>query len=66
MTGWWTGMALVFSGGTFLYVAVQVNSRVEQGGEAVGQAVGARTKMAVVLGGMVTPFLLSKLAGHGH
>lgn len=59
-------MALVFSGGTFLYVAVQVNGKMEQGEDAVGQGVGERMKMGVVLGGMVTPFLLSKLAGHGH
>lgn len=66
-TGWWTGMALVFSGGTFLYVAVQVNGKVEQGEElGAGQAVGERMKMAVVLGGMVMPLLLSKLVGHGH
>lgn len=77
---WWTGMALVFSGGTFLFVATHVmERRKEADGEllvrgvdeegaaaAVGAPMGERVKMALVLAGMITPGILSRLVGHGH
>lgn len=60
--GWWTGIVLVFSGGTFLFVATGVMNREneEEGG------VGKGARIALVVGGMVTPGLLSRLVGHGH
>lgn len=69
--GWWTGVALVFSGGTFLFVATHVmkdkegSSESSEGEETPG-TVSDKRKMVLVLGGMVTPLLLSRLVGHGH
>ncbi|GAA5868788.1 hypothetical protein JCM1840_005117 [Sporobolomyces johnsonii] len=70
-TGWYTGLALVFSGGTFLFVAThavreqekRVRRQVEEGDPA---KVGERAKLALVLAGMCTPGLLARVVGHGH
>lgn len=73
--GWWTGLALVFSGGTFLFVATHVMKGGESGeGDGVeekcerelGAAVGGRLRMGLVMAGMCTPLVLSKIVGHGH
>lgn len=73
--GWWTGLALVFSGGTFLFVATHVmkggegaeGEGVEEKGEReLGAAVGGRMRMGLVIAGMCTPLVLSKIVGHGH
>lgn len=80
---WYTGIALVFSGGTFLFVATHAvtdehdrndeddGTSGKSGGEGIGEAgrrekVGKRLKVALVLVGMVTPGILSRLVGHGH
>jgi len=74
--GWYTGIALVFSGGTFLFVATHAVTELEgkQEGESkrernndelrVGQ--GRKGRLALILLGMVTPGILSQLVGHGH
>ncbi|KAK4051156.1 hypothetical protein OIV83_002978 [Microbotryomycetes sp. JL201] len=93
--GWWTGIVLVFSGGTFLFVATHVmqddqsnssNQPEHYGGTTNGRnstgssmeddfdqhhhAVGVSSrlgKMALVISGMITPFVLTTLIGsHGH
>ncbi|BGP39732.1 hypothetical protein JCM10450v2_003701 [Rhodotorula kratochvilovae] len=68
--GWWTGLALVFSGGTFLFVATHAVREQEKRAEGVahgeGERIGERQRLALVLVGMVTPALLSRLVGHGH
>lgn len=67
---WWTGMLLLFSGGTFLYVAMHVmsemnNSEKSSGssGYGVGGAGGDKGLSVVdvlcVIGGMVVPLILS-------
>lgn len=67
---WWTGMLLLFSGGTFLYVAMHVmsemnNSEKSSGsnGYSVGGAGGDKGLSVVdvlcVIGGMVVPLILS-------
>ncbi|KAF9135955.1 hypothetical protein BGW39_009929 [Mortierella sp. 14UC] len=72
---WWTGMLLLFSGGTFLYVAMHVmsemnNSEKSSGssGYSVGGAGGDKGLSVVdvlcVIGGMVVPLILS--ADHEH
>ncbi|GAA5849603.1 hypothetical protein JCM8547_000508 [Rhodosporidiobolus lusitaniae] len=70
---WWTGLTLVFSGGTFLFVATHAvreqekkvtKAAGEEGGEE--ESVGQKARLALVLAGMVTPGLLSKVVGHGH
>lgn len=85
---WYTGVTLVFSGGTFLFVATSHvassstenqhastggghetggpdGDDVDEGG-TVSVAVSQRLQLALVLAGMVTPALLSRLVGHGH
>ncbi|GAA5903801.1 hypothetical protein JCM8208_006583 [Rhodotorula glutinis] len=80
--GWWTGLALVFSGGTFLFVATHAVREQEKraeghgghgghahgGGDGEGQEgrIGDKHRLALVLTGMVAPALLSRLVGHGH
>ncbi|GAA5957991.1 hypothetical protein JCM21900_004739 [Sporobolomyces salmonicolor] len=70
-TGWYTGLALVFSGGTFLFVATHAVREQEkrarrQAEEGDPAQVGDRAKLALVLGGMCTPGLLARVVGHGH
>ena len=60
--GWWTGIVLVFSGGTFLFVATGVMNRENEEEGGLGKA----SRMALVVAGMVTPGLLSRVVGHGH
>lgn len=51
-----SGLFLLFSGGTFLYVAVShLPSRSLQGFESLS-----------VLGGLILPIIMSRLIGHGH
>ncbi|KAK4056792.1 hypothetical protein OIO90_002041 [Microbotryomycetes sp. JL221] len=81
--GWWTGIALVFSGGTFLFVATHVmnHSHSNHGDQDQDdddeQQLGhhhhhhheptGRRKVALVILGMLTPFVLTQLIGHhGH
>ena len=60
-------MALLFSGGTFLYVIATVLQDLNPGErEEDQQGVGKKMRMALVLGGMTSPILLSRLAGHHH
>ncbi|KAF9088020.1 hypothetical protein BGX23_007703 [Mortierella sp. AD031] len=67
---WWTGMLLLFSGGTFLYVAMHVMSEMNNAeknsgssGYSVGGAGGDKGLSVVdvlcVIGGMVVPLILS-------
>ncbi|GAA5997703.1 Mn(2+) transporter ATX2 [Rhodotorula paludigena] len=74
-TGWWTGLALVFSGGTFLFVATHAvreqEKKNERGEDEPGalsseERLGERTRLGLILFGMVLPGLLSRLVGHGH
>ncbi|KAF9426857.1 hypothetical protein BGZ94_005904 [Podila epigama] len=65
---WWTGILLLFSGGTFLYVAMHVmsemnNSERSNGGYNVGGADATKGLAIVdvlcVIGGMIVPLILS-------
>ncbi|KAG0316772.1 hypothetical protein BGZ97_006384 [Linnemannia gamsii] len=67
---WWTGMLLLFSGGTFLYVAMHVMSEMNNtetssgsSGYSVGGAGGDKGLSVVdvlcVIGGMIVPLILS-------
>ncbi|KAJ9091187.1 hypothetical protein QFC20_007697 [Naganishia adeliensis] len=70
--GWWTGIVLLFSGGSFLYVATVISplsdsdahgthQHAHQGkhDEADGQALGQKTRLALLLAGMIGPLMLS-------
>lgn len=67
---WWTGMLLLFSGGTFLYVAMHVMSEMNNSersssssGYNVGGAEGGKGlalgEVLSVIGGMIVPLILS-------
>ncbi|KAF9289290.1 hypothetical protein BGZ74_000753 [Mortierella antarctica] len=67
---WWTGMLLLFSGGTFLYVAMHVMSEMNNSersssnsGYNVGGADGGKGlalgEVLCVIGGMIVPLILS-------
>lgn len=73
--GWWTGIILLFSGGTFLQVATVQVGRVKSsgghnhtgGGEGDGgEEVGERVRCLLVILGMITPGLLSRVISHTH
>lgn len=55
---YWTGVLLVFSGGTFLYVAMHALQ------EAAHHGKTNRSTMAVILAGMVIPILLNMSHSH--
>ncbi|EGU11869.1 hypothetical protein RTG_02114 [Rhodotorula toruloides ATCC 204091] len=74
-TGWWTGLALVFSGGTFLFVATHVvreqekkheRAEGEPGAMRDEERIGDKARVALVVAGMVTPAILGRIVGHGH
>ncbi|BGO91284.1 hypothetical protein NBRC10512_007021 [Rhodotorula toruloides] len=74
-TGWWTGLALVFSGGTFLFVATHVvreqekkheRAEGEPGGMSDEERIGDKARVVLVVAGMVTPAILGRIVGHGH
>ncbi|KAF9936797.1 hypothetical protein BGZ65_002043 [Modicella reniformis] len=63
---WWTGMLLLFSGGTFLYVAMHVMSELNNSERSSGYVGGSSGDKALsvvevlcVIGGMVVPLMLS-------
>ncbi|KZO96922.1 Zinc/iron permease [Calocera viscosa TUFC12733] len=69
---WWAGVALLFSGGTFLYVATVIQ---DVSGHSHGppieddeppQELGVTTRLGLLVVGMFTPLVLSMLVGHGH
>jgi len=69
---WWAAVALLFSGGTFLYVATVIQDvsghshGVEMEDDALPQEMGAYTRLGLLFVGMLTPLVLSSLVGHGH
>jgi zinc transporter 9 len=75
----WAGIALTFSGGTFLYVAtvlqpVRSEPTITSGSEGesdtrsveLQQQLGSKTRVAIICSGMVIPIAVSALIGHGH
>ncbi|KIY71531.1 Zinc/iron permease [Cylindrobasidium torrendii FP15055 ss-10] len=57
-----TGVALLLSGGTFLYVATVLQP--VSGDEA--QDMKPMTRVALIVAGMAVPFTMASLLGHGH
>lgn len=58
---WWTGLVLVFSGGTFLFVATTVMKGGAEEEHGEGWQLGEHRKVVYVCLGMLTPALLSEL-----
>jgi solute carrier family 39 (zinc transporter), member 9 len=77
-SGLWAGMALAFSGGTFLYVATVLQPvRKEDGespsqhgrahpGEDEVQTLGSKQRVLLIIFGMFLPIVVSSMIGHGH
>jgi len=69
---WWAAIALLFSGGTFLYVATVIqdvsgHSHMPVDEEsAASEEMSVSMRSALLVGGMFTPLVLSSLVGHGH
>jgi len=59
----WTGLALLFSGGTFLYVATVLQPVSSQ---SVAQELSRRSRVFLIVIGLFIPFVLSSVLGHGH
>ncbi|CDO70839.1 hypothetical protein BN946_scf184801.g32 [Trametes cinnabarina] len=67
--GRWPGVALLFSGGSFLYVATVLQPSLTHSHSASGDAGGSpRGRLALTIGGMLAPFCIAALLGddHGH
>ncbi|CAE6528223.1 unnamed protein product [Rhizoctonia solani] len=60
----WTGIALLFSGGTFLYVATVLQPVSAHGHQEVELKPGIRVLLTVL--GMFFPFIAGGILGHGH
>ncbi|RPD62831.1 Zinc/iron permease [Lentinus tigrinus ALCF2SS1-6] len=67
----WPGVTLLFSGGSFLYVAAVLQPSLAHGSplnSAGGESLTGRAKTLLTIGGMVTPYLISLFLGddQGH
>ncbi|CAE6351123.1 unnamed protein product [Rhizoctonia solani] len=60
----WTGIALLFSGGTFLYVATVLQPVSGHGNQEGELRPGVRVLLTVL--GMFFPFMAGGILGHGH
>ncbi|TFK40772.1 Zinc/iron permease [Crucibulum laeve] len=63
--GGWTGIALLVSGGTFLYVATVLQPVSSHAGPATDEMRPAARVLFISIG-IFIPFILSALLGHGH
>ncbi|KAF5382628.1 hypothetical protein D9615_003016 [Tricholomella constricta] len=64
--GGWTGVALLVSGGTFLYVATVLQPVSDHSGTPAPGGMRSATRVFYIALGMFVPFLLSALLGHKH
>ncbi|KAG6903155.1 hypothetical protein C0995_004702 [Termitomyces sp. Mi166 len=62
----WTGIALLVSGGTFLYVATVLQPVSDHRGASPTGDMRPITRVFHIAVGMVIPFVLSMVLGHGH
>ncbi|TFK90754.1 hypothetical protein K466DRAFT_636098 [Polyporus arcularius HHB13444] len=65
----WPGVTLLFSGGSFLYVAAVLQPSLAQGNAlntVGGEVLTGRAKTLLTVGGMVTPYLVSFIFGDDH
>ncbi|CEP14049.1 hypothetical protein [Parasitella parasitica] len=63
---YWTGVLLVFSGGTFLYVAMHALQEAAESNHhhGSGRPKADRSQLLIILAGMVTPIFLSMTHSH--
>jgi len=66
----WTGIALLLSGGTFLYVATviqDVGAHSHDYGESLpAEEMSKLQRVSLIVGGIFLPFMFGTLLGHGH
>ncbi|KAI0695756.1 Zinc/iron permease [Cerioporus squamosus] len=64
----WPGVTLLFSGGSFLYVAAVLQPALAHGNSLNSEVLTGRARTLLTIGGMVTPYLISLFFGddHGH
>ncbi|KAK0201674.1 Zinc/iron permease [Desarmillaria ectypa] len=62
----WIGLALLISGGTFLYVATVLQPVSDHSGSENASEIHKTMRVILVIFGMLVPFTLSSLLGHGH
>ncbi|KAI5122800.1 hypothetical protein M0805_000143 [Coniferiporia weirii] len=65
--GEWTGIALLVSGGTFLYVATVLQPMSQQDSSTSSSPeMGEKARAGLIIAGMFVPFSISLAVGHGH
>lgn len=62
----WVGTPLLFSGGTFLYVATVLKSPSEHVASSAQETISKTSRTFLLLLGMFFPFIISAMLGHGH
>ncbi|KAG2127879.1 Zinc/iron permease [Suillus cothurnatus] len=62
----WVGTPLLFSGGTFLYVATVLKSPSEHAPSSTQETISKTSRTFLLLSGMFFPFIISAMLGHGH
>ncbi|KAG1884994.1 Zinc/iron permease [Suillus subluteus] len=62
----WVGTPLLFSGGTFLYVATVLKSPSEHAPSSTQETISKTSRTFLLLLGMFFPFTISAMLGHGH
>ncbi|KAG2362331.1 Zinc/iron permease [Suillus spraguei] len=62
----WVGTPLLFSGGTFLYVATVLKSPSEHAPSPTQETTSRKSRTLLLLLGMFFPFIISAMLGHGH
>ncbi|KAG6377122.1 Zinc/iron permease [Boletus reticuloceps] len=65
-TGTWAGSALLFSGGTFLYVASVMQPVSGHASESPASEIGKTVRIVLLVGGMFFPLLASQIVVHEH
>ncbi|KAI8978857.1 ZIP-like iron-zinc transporter [Trametes punicea] len=64
--GRWPGIALLFSGGSFLYVATVLQPSLAHTSSAAGESVSPRVQLLLTIGGMFTPYCVARVLGDDH
>ncbi|KAG2151323.1 Zinc/iron permease [Suillus clintonianus] len=62
----WVGTPLLFSGGTFLYVATVLQSPSERAPSSAQDNISKTSRTLLLLSGMFFPLIISAMLGHGH
>jgi len=64
--GNWTGIALLLSGGTFLYVATVLQPVSQHSKTSFGEEMSDRVRAIFIIAGMFVPIVIEAVFGHDH